>query len=67
VADDHSGCAQVLIDMAADLGTRIEVLTERPAAAGPHPPESFICPHGVTLWIRPTADQVAQWVRDGVE
>jgi hypothetical protein len=66
VADDHSGCAQVLIDMAAEAGTEITV-SVFPPVDGPYPAESFTCPHGITYWIQPTAEQIAAWVRNGVE
>jgi hypothetical protein len=66
MADDHSGCRQVLIDMAADTGTEITV-SVAPPDPGPYPAESYTCPHGIAYWIQPTQRQIAAWTRDGVE
>lgn len=62
---DHSACAQSLRDEMA--GVEIIISTSAPLVAGPYTTDGFTCPHGTTYWIEPTGDQIAAWVRDGVE
>jgi len=58
-------CAEVLRTMSAEIGTEITVSTAPPLVAGPYPTGEFTCPHGITYWIEPTGEQIAQWVADG--
>lgn len=60
----HHPCAEVLRTMSADTGVEITVSTEPPLVAGPYTTAPFTCPHGVTYWIEPTGEQIAQWVKD---
>lgn len=60
----HAGCAQRLRDGMAPV--EITVSEAPPLVAGPYTTEGFTCPHGVTYWIEPTGEQIAQWRRDGV-
>lgn len=60
------GCAAELRDGMRRLGTEVTVSTSAPVVAGPYTTEPFTCPHGVTYWIEPTGEQIAEWVREGV-
>lgn len=64
---DHAGCAATLKDEMAAMGVEITVSASRPLVIGPYTTEGFTCPHGTTYWIEPTGEQIAAWVRDGVE
>ena len=59
------GCEAELRDGMRGLGTDVMVSTSEPVVAGPYTTDGFICPHGVTYWIEPTGEQIAEWVRDG--
>jgi hypothetical protein len=60
----HAGCADVLREGMAPL--EVTISTEAPVFAGPYTTDGFTCPHGVTYWIEPTGEQVAQWRAEGV-
>jgi hypothetical protein len=64
---EHSRCKRVLIDGMAALGSEVTVSTEPPLVEGPYTTEAFVCPHSTRYWIEPTGEQIAQWVKDGVE
>lgn len=64
---DHEDCPRELIDGMAALGSEVTVSTEPPLVEGPYTTEAFICPHKVRFWIEPTGEQIARWVKDGVE
>lgn len=64
---DHTDCARLLRSMMADKGIEITVSICRPLVAGPYTADPFVCPHGTWFWLEPTGDQIAEWVRDGVE
>jgi hypothetical protein len=64
MSDD--GCSKVLQQKMAALGVDITVSTLPPMVKGPYTTDPFTCPHGVTYWIEPTGDQIAEWVQDGV-
>lgn len=64
---DHKTCRGSLAADAAALGVDITISTVRPLVIGPYTTDGFICPHGTTYWIEPTGEQIAQWVKDGVE
>lgn len=64
---DHATCSRELIDRMAAMGVEINVSELPPLVAGPYTTDPFICPHKVTYWIEPTGEQIAAWVRDGVE
>lgn len=63
----HDTCLAVLKDRMAALGVDITVSTIAPIVRGPYTTAPFICPHGTTFWIEPTGEQIAEWVRDGVQ
>jgi hypothetical protein len=57
----RSVCAQTLADNSLALGAEVHVSTLPPLVAGPYEEAAFECPHGVTFWIEPTGEQVADW------
>lgn len=61
------GCAAELRDGMRELGTDVTVSTSEPLVPGPYTTEPFMCPHGVTYWVEPTGEQIAEWVREGVK
>jgi len=66
-AEPHTRCPQTLIDGMRAQGVEITVSTVPPLVAGPYTTDPYVCPHGTTYWIEPTGEQIAAWVRDGVE
>lgn len=60
-------CWREIRDRMAAMGVEITVTTQPPLVAGPYTAEPLECPHGVTYWFEPTGEQIAAWVRDGVE
>jgi hypothetical protein len=60
-------CAQLLIDNMAAMGTEVHVSTAPPIVVGRYTTDPFPCPHGATYWIEPTGEQIAAWVKAGVE
>lgn len=64
---DHSTCADTLRSEMAKLGAEITVSTVPPLVAGPYTDDPYVCPHGTKYWAEPTGEQIAQWVRDGVQ
>lgn len=63
----HAECAELLHDMAANLGMDVTVSTVRPIVAGPYTTDPFVCPHKVTFWLEPTGEQITRWAREGVQ
>lgn len=65
---NHVGCAQFLKERAAALGVDANVSDARPGMAMPTGFVEFNmrCPHGVVMWMEPTAEQRLAWIRDGV-
>lgn len=64
---DHAGCAAWLKNGLAAKGVDVNVSTLSPIFRSPYETNPFVCPHGTVHWIEPTPEQVAEWVRDGVE
>lgn len=62
---DHTGCREFLRRRAAANGLDVTVSTAPPIVIGPYPPEGYKCPHGIQLWMEPTGEQIAEWVRTG--
>lgn len=62
----HSSCPDVLRKGMRDQGVEVTVSRFRPLVVGPYTTDPYTCPHGVTYWIEPTGEQIAQWVKDGV-
>jgi hypothetical protein len=67
----RSECAEFLrTTMAAGFpnhpGCDITVSTAPPLVASPYGANSYECPHGVTYWIEPTSEQIADWAARGV-
>ena len=62
--DGPGGCADQL--RTGMHPTEITVSTEPPLIRGPWTTDGMTCPHGVTYWIEPTGEQIAQWRREGV-
>ena len=60
-------CENTLREKWAAMGTEIVISTEPPLVIGPYTKPGLRCPHGITYWMEPTGEQIAQWVRDGVE
>lgn len=50
-----------------DETTEVTISTIPPLVKGPYTQDGLTCPHGITYWMEPTGEQIAQWVRDGVE
>lgn len=63
----HDTCRDFLRTGMRALGCEVNVSTEPPLVAGPYTTDVFVCPHGVGFWMEPTGEQIAAWVRDGVE
>jgi hypothetical protein len=63
----HAECAELLHDMAANLGMDVTVSTVRPLVTGPYTTDPFVCPHKVTFWLEPTGEQITRWAREGVQ
>lgn len=61
------GCNEQLGAMSEQAGSQVVVSDQPPLVAGPYTTDAFICPHGVRWWIEPTGEQIAQWIKDGVE
>lgn len=59
-------CSPTLKDGMARMGIEVTVSTLPPVVPGPYTTDPFTCPHGVTYWIEPTGEQIAQWVAGGV-
>jgi hypothetical protein len=66
-ASDHDTCARVLTDGMAEKGIQVTVSTAPPLVVGPFVVDPFVCPHGVRFWFEPTGEQIAEWVRSGVQ
>lgn len=64
---DHLVCAGELHEIASGLGLDVTITTAEPLVDGPYTTGAFVCPHGVRFWMEPTGEQIAEWVRDGVE
>lgn len=47
--------------------TEITIRTVPPLVIGPYTKPGLTCPHGITYWLEPTGEQIAEWARDGVE
>lgn len=67
----HSVCAEFLRTTMAEgfpdhPGCEITVSTARPLIVGPYGVNGYTCPHGVTYWIEPTSEQIADWAVRGV-
>ncbi len=70
--ENHAECAPFLKTRMRLLGADVSVSDLPPLVQSPYnrPGDgngSLTCPHGTTFYFEPTGDQIAQWVRDGVE
>ena len=59
-------CSGILRDTMASKGCEVTVSIAPPLIMTPYTQEAFVCPHGVTYYMEPTSEQIAQWTRDGV-
>lgn len=64
--NEHPPCAADLRALFAKHGIEITVSTLPPVVAGPYTTDPFECPHGISYWVEPTGEQIAQWAEDGV-
>jgi hypothetical protein len=68
----RSRCAefirQSMRNIGAELGRNCEITvsTAPPLVASPYGANGYECPHGVTYWVEPTSEQIAEWNREGV-
>lgn len=62
---DVDACRKVLINEAATLGMEIIVSTAPPIFSTPYSANPMRCPHGVTLYSQPSAEQVLRWREAG--
>ena len=60
-------CEALLRSKWAAMGTEVTISTAEPLVITPDTKPGFRCPHGITYWMEPTNEQIAQWARDGVE
>jgi hypothetical protein len=58
-------CRDYMESLADKDGVDIIISTEPPLVCGPYGINGFTCPHGITYWIEPSGEQIAQWVKDG--
>lgn len=61
------GCEQQLRQFWEMANTDVTISTVPPLVIGPYTQPGLTCPCGVTFWVEPTGEQIAEWVRDGVE
>jgi hypothetical protein len=59
-------CEKVLRDEMAEKGVKVTVSTMAPLVRGPYTEDGFICPHGLTYWLEPTGEQIAEWISTGM-
>lgn len=64
---NHAECAEYLRKTMAELGSEVTVSTLPPLVKTPYDHGGMVCPHGTTYYFEPTSEQIAAWVRDGVE
>jgi hypothetical protein len=64
---DHEGCSAELRDRMAAMGIEVTVSTAPPIVPGDYVTDPFVCPHGTSFWLEPTGEQIAEWVRGGVQ
>lgn len=68
----RSTCAEFIRTSMANLGAaqgigcEIVVSSAPPIVESPYGAHGYECPHGVTWWIEPTSEQIAEWAREGV-
>ncbi|MDH6141034.1 hypothetical protein P3T35_003047 [Kitasatospora sp. GP30] len=62
----HS-CETKLRELWDAQGVEVHISTAPPMVAGPYTTDGMRCPHGITYWWEPTGEQIAAWVRDGVQ
>jgi hypothetical protein len=67
VPADHRECVARLKQEMAAAGFEVNVSDKRP---GMRMPEGLValdmrCPHGVSMWMEPTAEQLLAWAREG--
>jgi len=60
-------CETLLRSKWAAVGTEVTISTAPPIIITPYTQDGLTCPHGITYWMEPTSEQIAQWARDGVE
>lgn len=65
--EDHAECPDFVKSEMLKLGCEVTVSALAPLVPTPYGNENITCPHGTTYWFEPTSEQIAQWVRDGVE
>ena len=61
-------CTGVIKEVMASQGGDVTVSTAPPLVMTPYtvPGSAITCPHGVTYYMEPTSEQIAQWAKDGV-
>lgn len=71
VIEPHSECIpeirSVLNESSLAVGLDYHAdytITETPPVFRTQWTDYFICPHGVVIWVEPTTDQRARWVKD---
>jgi hypothetical protein len=68
----RSQCGEFIRSTMARIGAEsgrnceITVSTAPPVVESPYGANGYECPHGVTYWIEPTSEQIAEWNREGV-
>ena len=68
----RSQCAEFIRRAMAAIGAEsgrncdIVVSSAPHIVASPYGANGYECPHGVTWWIEPTSEQIAEWNREGV-
>jgi hypothetical protein len=57
----------VIIDLMAERGCEVNATWSPPLFPTAFEPLDMRCPHGVLWYAEPTTDQLADWVRKGVQ
>jgi len=69
----RSECAEFIRNTMARIGAEsgrnceIVISSAPPIVESPYGANGYTCPHGVTWWIEPTSEQIAEWNRESVE
>lgn len=61
---DCPNCRAALLGQPVLDDLDVTITTTPPMVRGPYTIDGFTCPHGVTFWIEPTSEQIAEWARD---
>ncbi len=57
----HRDCEDYLRRGLEVLGAKADIFLEEPDPVDGYQPEDNTCPHGVTYWALPTAEQREEW------